>query len=241
MKYNEENIKKLREGKATLVADHSKPEFMGKVLRKAFPEDPYEYKALAKYKYYFKKADYEWYFSDECGVSELIPLSYFFESEEDEFIEPLLIKAGSDVLGLGISKTPPKVDCRVISECNYQLLLSKKNPKTAEERDQIVKELQAMEFKKEFPSELEHELKSISSKEHILIALLRMRDVYRDGWVSDTTTSIDNICVDITNDKLHVERYRNSSTPLSFQNKETAELFLSNFKEELESVKSLIS
>ena len=40
----------------------------------------------------------------------------------ENFIEPLLIKAGSDNLSLGLLKSPPKNDCRVVSEDNYQLL-----------------------------------------------------------------------------------------------------------------------
>ena len=39
-----------------------------------------------------------------------------------EFIEPNLIKAGANNLGLGFSNTPPKVDCRVIAEEGYQRL-----------------------------------------------------------------------------------------------------------------------
>ncbi len=44
------------------------------------------------------------------------------ETKHTKFIEPLLIKAGDSKLGLGLSHNPPKVDCRVISEINYQLL-----------------------------------------------------------------------------------------------------------------------
>jgi hypothetical protein len=36
--------------------------------------------------------------------------------------EPILIKAGSDRLKLGLNKQPPKVDCRVVEENNYQAL-----------------------------------------------------------------------------------------------------------------------
>lgn len=38
------------------------------------------------------------------------------------FIEPILIKAGSDNLRLGQLQQPPKVDCRVLSEDTYQEL-----------------------------------------------------------------------------------------------------------------------
>jgi hypothetical protein len=41
----------------------------------------------------------------------------------DKFIEPHLILAGSNEITLGVFKLAPQVDCRVISEDNYQLLL----------------------------------------------------------------------------------------------------------------------
>ena len=39
-----------------------------------------------------------------------------------EFIEPILIKAGSNLVKLGLTSQSPLVDCRVIAEDNYQLL-----------------------------------------------------------------------------------------------------------------------
>jgi len=36
--------------------------------------------------------------------------------------EPILIKAGSNLLKLGLNENPPKVDCRVIEETNYQVM-----------------------------------------------------------------------------------------------------------------------
>jgi len=42
--------------------------------------------------------------------------------EEFKFIEPELIKAGSDKLRLGMMRYAPKVDCRVLSEDTYQEL-----------------------------------------------------------------------------------------------------------------------
>ena len=40
--------------------------------------------------------------------------------EKFKFIEPELIKAGSDKLRLGLMRYAPKVDCRVLSEDTYQ-------------------------------------------------------------------------------------------------------------------------
>lgn len=37
-----------------------------------------------------------------------------------KFTEPPLIKAGSDILGIGILKRPPLVDCRLVAEDLYQ-------------------------------------------------------------------------------------------------------------------------
>lgn len=39
-----------------------------------------------------------------------------------KFIEPELIKAGSDKLRLGLMQSVPRVDCRVLSEDTYQQL-----------------------------------------------------------------------------------------------------------------------
>lgn len=204
MKFNKENIKKLREGKAMLVADHSKPELMDKVLKEAFPKDKENYVEYPNYKYYYavKPLDGDWDVSDSFYTGERIPLADFFESEK-----------------------PYK-------------------PKTAEERDKLVKELQAMEFKKDLPSELENvEFWKIKVDEGKLIALLRMRDVYCDGWVSDTKKDIHVVYIDTSeNRKFTCGRFRGHvSSQFSFQDQETAELFLNNFRKELEQVKHLIS
>ena len=41
---------------------------------------------------------------------------------EKDFIEPKLVKAGSNLIKLGYLNASPKVDCRVISEDQYQML-----------------------------------------------------------------------------------------------------------------------
>lgn len=46
------------------------------------------------------------------------------KEQEVKFREPKLIKAGANNLGLGINLLPPLVDCRVIAEDNYQIVLS---------------------------------------------------------------------------------------------------------------------
>lgn len=42
--------------------------------------------------------------------------------KKQKFNEPELIKAGDNRVKLGVSGTPPKVDCRVIAEYGYQQL-----------------------------------------------------------------------------------------------------------------------
>lgn len=126
MKLRQEQVDKLREGKATLVADHSKLEMMDKVLKEAFPSDKVDVSDYTVWKYFAKGSHnseiWDVFNDEETIVGELIPLVDFFYSEEHSIIqEP--------------EKTP------------YQ-------PKTAEERDQLVTEyknklteLDAMEFK----------------------------------------------------------------------------------------------
>lgn len=262
MKLRQEQVDKLREGKATLVSDHNKPEKMKKILGDFYPSEycwSYYYKCTTNHQ--------EWDACLESGINkykrgELIPLVDFFEEEETLGIdytnkafdgitvyrEPELIKAGDERVLLGMLRTPPKLDVRVVEEENYKLLI--KPPKTAEERDQIVKELQAIEFKKELPSELPILYGDLTKPEDTLISLLRMRDVYRDGWVSDVLDSVNkNWIIELSSDEdieneievLVVDWSWVETRMFSFQDEETAKLFLSNFKEELEQVKHLIS
>lgn len=117
-------------------------------------------------------------------------------------------------------------------------------PTTEEERDKLIQELQAMEFKKELPSDLPCTVSDENSPhalEYQLIELLRMRDTYRDGWVVseyDTGWFID---IDMRDSFVVVLNGMDYLAQFSFQNKETAELFLNNFKKDLEEVKHLIS
>lgn len=221
MKLRQEQVDKLREGKATLVADHSKPEMMDKVLKEAFPKDNALYCKYVE-NYYTRSGIYndEWstIHLSEVTIGKLIPLDDFFEKEEKEM-------------------TTHRVKINM--------------PATAEERDQIVKELQAMEFKKELPSELEEMFAGdLTDLDFTLIKLLRRRDVYRDGWTLESAKFdekkwIIDYNVYEENSEHHVKRVIDwswyGSRAFSFQDEETAELFLSNFKEELEQVKHLIS
>ena len=194
MKLIQKQVDKLREGKATLVADHSKPEMMDKVLKKAFPEDTETVIEYDAWEYFYRDSDYitDWIMCHNYTIGELIPLDDFFEKEEKEW-------------------TTHRVKINM--------------PATSEERDEIVKELLAIDYKAKLPTELdEFKTYSLTVKEGTFISLLRMRDTYRQGL------EIYKCEVEICFGKI-----------FSFQDKETAELFLKNFKEELEQVKHLIS
>ena len=195
MKLIQKQVDKLREGKATLVADHSKPEMMQRVLKEAFPKDKYPLRKASKTKFVFSDEDKgnEHYIVDDERLGELILLSDFFEEEEKKM-------------------TTHRVKINM--------------PATSEERDEIVKELQAMDFPKELPGELPEylDIGCIKLSESMFIRLLRMRDVYRDGAFLD-----------------HTGRHSRTNGIFSFQDWDTLDIFESNFKEELEQVKDLIS
>lgn len=218
MKLRQEQVDKLREGKATLVADHSKPEMMEKVLKEAFPKDS---DTFLKYKDVYYLASYKdklkWgtETSKDSIIGELIHLVDFFEEEDT----------------LGIDYTNKAFDGLTVY----------REPKTPEERDKMVKDLQAINFTKELPSELDDLKVYTTDSENSLVKLLRMRDIYRDGLISKEN---DNYSIELrSNKEFKIYHYdcKTFSSSFSFQDKETAELFLNNFKEELEQVKHLIS
>jgi len=102
MRFNEENINKLREGKVTLVADHSKPELMDKVLKEAFPKDEDCYSDFNNYKYYFNCGDKQWDASKHNYKIALMPL-------KDFFIEELELEVtNSVVLPISLNNEKPK-------------------------------------------------------------------------------------------------------------------------------------
>lgn len=215
MKLRQEQLDKLREGKATLVADHSKSEMMKKIFGGFYINEN-------NWCYYYKCIydTQEW---DACNEhvlykykrGELIPLADFFQEEET-----------------GVEEIEFKY---------YQ-------PKTPEERDQMVKDLQAIDFPKKLPSELDEDIiqgfidGGLTLEEATLIELIRMRDTYRNGWVSDMEDSNQSKWIVFSHISGFVvsDNYFASSC-FSFQNEETAKLFLNNFEEELEQVKHLIS
>jgi len=136
----------------------------------------------------------------------------------------------------------------VICEKNFNLFFEKypkeeeiKLPTTEQERDKLIDTLKSMEFNKELHSKLLDFDFPLSKEELKLFKLLRMRDVYRDGWVSDKNNSEYNFWIWYREDELVIECSSYCSAQFSFQNEETAELFLKNFRKDLEEVKHLIS
>ena len=74
-----------------------------------------------------------------------------------------------------------------------------------------------------------------------LAQLSQLREVYRNGWVPDWEDNKNKYCIDYYNNKATKEIYVTYSAFLSFQNKETRDLFLENFKELIETAKPLLS
>lgn len=76
-----------------------------------------------------------------------------------------------------------------------------------------------------------------------LAQLSQLRDVYRQGWKPDWSLNNleDKYCIEFCNDELQIYNYSNFSYFLSFQDMETAELFLENFRSLIEKAKPLMS
>ena len=74
-----------------------------------------------------------------------------------------------------------------------------------------------------------------------LAQLSQLRDVYRQGWVPDWNDGADKYCIEFVNDELSISLFFQSNCFLSFQDVETARLFLENFKDLIEQAKPLMS
>lgn len=75
-----------------------------------------------------------------------------------------------------------------------------------------------------------------------LAQLSQLRDVYRQGWKPDwvCNKTMKN-CIIFYDDAPYVDDFANYHNFLSFQDKETAELFLKNFRDLIEQAKPLMS
>lgn len=74
-----------------------------------------------------------------------------------------------------------------------------------------------------------------------LAQLSQLREVYRNGWKPDWTVDKVKFCIGIVEDKIIETTYYQSSTFLSFQDEETRDLFLENFRNLIEQAKPLMS
>ncbi|MEN8883863.1 MAG: hypothetical protein ABF244_06500 [Flavobacteriaceae bacterium] len=75
-----------------------------------------------------------------------------------------------------------------------------------------------------------------------LAQLSQLRDVYRQGWQPDWIYTRENkYCIVFTYDNMIVDSFCNINHFLSFQARETAELFLENFRDLIEKAKPLMS
>jgi len=130
---------------------------------------------------------------------------------------------------------------------------------TKEQRDEVIKQLQEMTFKKELPKSLEikegwyamgnevrhtRNITSSSINKPNLYAtekqaksalvkaqLSQLMKVYNDGWVADWDKSFqEKYIIYRSNDELDVDTHGSWYMFLSFKDKETRDIFLKNFK-----------
>jgi hypothetical protein len=74
-----------------------------------------------------------------------------------------------------------------------------------------------------------------------LAQLSQLRDVYRASWVPDWDGYECKFCIFFSGNTIDVHVLHNSSEFLSFQDIETAKLFLENFRDLIEQAKPLMS
>jgi hypothetical protein len=70
--------------------------------------------------------------------------------------------------------------------------------------------------------------------------LSQLIKVYNDGWKPDWSDSEYKYCVGFTNEKLDIGNWIDYKQFLAFKDKKTAELFLENFRELIETAKPLL-
>lgn len=74
-----------------------------------------------------------------------------------------------------------------------------------------------------------------------LAQLSQLREVYRNGWKPDWTDGSYKYCIYFCNDLINFCTNYETSLFLSFQDKETRDLFLENFRDLIEQAKPLMS
>jgi len=74
-----------------------------------------------------------------------------------------------------------------------------------------------------------------------LSQLSQLREVYRNGWVPDWKNDIYKFCIEFYADEIYKDHYLFQNHFFSFQDAETRDLFLENFKDLIEQAKPLMS
>ncbi|WP_353077370.1 hypothetical protein [Flavobacterium sp.] len=74
-----------------------------------------------------------------------------------------------------------------------------------------------------------------------LSQLSQLREVYRNGWVPDFKKWSKKYCIEFLKNEINTPTYEISNAFLSFQDEETRDLFLENFKDLIEQAKPLMS
>jgi len=74
-----------------------------------------------------------------------------------------------------------------------------------------------------------------------LAQLSQLREVYRNGWVPDWLDDKYKFCIELYANEINKDYYYSQNNFLSFQDKETRDLFFENFKDLIEQAKPLMS
>jgi hypothetical protein len=74
-----------------------------------------------------------------------------------------------------------------------------------------------------------------------LSQLSQLREVYRNGWVPDWSNNKYKFCIIIIENGILIDCFKRTNQFLSFQDAETRDLFLENFKDLIEQAKPLMS
>jgi hypothetical protein len=96
-----------------------------------------------------------------------------------------------------------------------------------------------------YPTDFDSNANIFATKEQAeasiaMAQLSQLMKVYNDGWVPDWTDIEYKYCIGFTNEKLCIDNWYNYKQFLSFKDRETAELFIQNFRELIETAKPLL-
>ena len=74
-----------------------------------------------------------------------------------------------------------------------------------------------------------------------LAKLSQLREVYRNGWVPNWLDDKYKFCIELYANEINKDYYYSQNNFLSFQDKETRDLFFENFRDLIEQAKPLMS